>query len=153
VAIPLAAMVVGGLVASLVLLLLSHKEAPSGPSGVQFRNPFELRTAFQFGAILIVVLLISKAAAQSFGNKGVYIAALLGGLTDMDAVTLSMAKLAGSGLQNKVAALAVLIAAASNTVVKAGLALSLGGVRYGTRVVLSFALVLVCGAIAAFLSL
>jgi uncharacterized membrane protein (DUF4010 family) len=149
VAIPLAGMTAGGLLAALALYLLSRKDAPGGPSEMRFHNPFELGTAFKFGAIYVVILFITKGAVQYFGNSGVYIASLLGGLTDMDAVTLSMARLAGTGVDMKVAAIAVLIAAASNTCVKTGLAISLGGWVFGKRVLLSFLAVLACGALAA----
>lgn len=149
VAIPLAGMIAGGLLAALVLYLLSRKDAPGGPSGVHFSNPFELGTAFKFGAIYVVILFITKGAVQYFGNSGVYIASLLGGLTDMDAVTISMSRLAGTGVEMKAAAIAIMIAAASNTCVKTGLAISLGGWGFGKRVLLSFLAVLACGAAAA----
>lgn len=149
----LGGLVAGGLVAALVLFLLSRKDVPGGPSGVHLHNPFELMTAFKFGAIFVVVLFISKVASIYFGNRGVYIASLLGGLTDMDAVTLSMSGLAGHEVDLRVAARAILIAAASNTCVKASLALSLGGWYYGKRVLFGCLLILLCGVGAAFASL
>lgn len=149
VVIPLSGVIAGGLLAALVLHLRARKESPGGPSGVQFRNPFELGTALKFGALFVAVLFFSKGAALYFGHRGVYVAALLGGLTDVDAVTLSMSRLAGSGLDARAAAGAVLLAAASNTCVKAGFALALGGWHFGKRVLLSFLCMLLCGAGAA----
>jgi len=149
VAIPLGGMVAGGLLAALVLFLLARKDSKAATSEMHFHNPFELGTAFKFGAIYVVILFITKGAVTYFGNSGVYLASLLGGLTDMDAVTLSMSRLAGSGLEMTAAAIAILIAAASNTCVKTGLSISLGGWNFGKRVLLAFFAVLVAGAGAA----
>lgn len=152
VAVPLAGMVAGGLIAALVLFLLTRNDAKATSTDMHFKNPFELGTAFKFGAIYVVILFITKGAVTYFGNSGVYIASLLGGLTDMDAVTLSMSRLGGAGLDMTVAAIAILIAAASNTCVKTGLSISLGGWHFGKRVLLAFVGVLAAGAGAAFVA-
>ena len=62
------------------------------------------------------------------GETGVYIGAVASGLTDVDAITLSMAELSrGDGeIADSTAATAIVLAAASNTAVKGGLVWSLG---------------------------
>jgi uncharacterized membrane protein (DUF4010 family) len=151
--IPLAVMIASGLLVSIVLFFLSRKHKEGAHGEMEFKNPFEIGRALKFAAIFIVVMFISKAAAVHFGNTGTYIAALLGGLTDMDAITLSMARMAGSGLDMKIAAVAILIAAASNTVVKTSLATSLGGWNYGKRLIIGYAAVLAATAAAGFMVL
>lgn len=63
-----------------------------------------------------------------FGTTGLYASAIASGLADVDAVTLTMAELSGAGgtLSVETAARAVVLAAASNTVVKGGIVLSIG---------------------------
>ncbi len=75
-----------------------------------------------------------------------YVAGAVTGLTDVDAITLSMACLAKEGLAHEVAATTILIACGANTLVKGLLAFSLGGWAFGRRVFLAFFLMLSCGA-------
>lgn len=90
-------------------------------------NPFELDQAIKFGLLFGVVTFIAKAAQVYLGDAGLYLAAGVAGLTDVDAITLAMANLAKSGEQSvTVAARAVVIAALANTLVKSGMAASVG---------------------------
>jgi len=90
-------------------------------------NPFELGQAIRFGLLFGVVTVGSRAAEIYFGDAGLYLAGALAGLTDVDAITLSMANLAGEQPEKtSVAALAIAIAVVSNTLVKSALAASLG---------------------------
>jgi uncharacterized membrane protein (DUF4010 family) len=91
-----------------------------------FANPFRLLPAIQFGFLFAVVLVVTKAAQVSLGDTGVYLASFLAGLTGMDAITLSMAQLAGGEVSLHVAAQSLLLAAAANTLVKGGLTAFLG---------------------------
>jgi uncharacterized membrane protein (DUF4010 family) len=91
-----------------------------------FANPFRLLPAIQFGFLFTVVLVVTKAAQESLGDTGVYLASFLAGLTGMDAITLSMAQLAGEEVSLHVAVQSLLLAAAANTLVKAGLTAFLG---------------------------
>ena len=70
---------------------------------------------------------LSRAAQMYFGTAGIYASAIASGLADVDAVTLSMAELsARGGLDEATAAHAVVLAVASNTIVKGGMVLALG---------------------------
>jgi len=61
------------------------------------KNPAELKMAFIFVAIYAVVLLAVAFAKEHFGSAGFYTVAIASGLTDMDAITLSSARLVESG--------------------------------------------------------
>ena len=89
-------------------------------------NPFELGQAVKFGLLFGVVVFAAKAAEVYLGEAGLYLAAAVAGLTDVDAITLAMANLAGDPGHLRVAARAILIAVIANTVVKSGMAISLG---------------------------
>lgn len=90
-------------------------------------NPFELHEAIKFGVLFGVVVVISKAAQVHFGDAGLYLAAAVAGLTDVDAITLAMANLAQSDVANQqAAARAIVIAVMANTFTKCGMAIGLG---------------------------
>ena len=90
-------------------------------------NPFELDQAIKFGLLFGVVVFVAKAAQVYLGEAGLYLAAGIAGLTDVDAITLAMADLAQSDDNNlTVAARAIVIAVLANTVVKSGMAASFG---------------------------
>ena len=83
------------------------------------------------------------------GTGGTYLAGLLAGTTDVDAITLSMARLARDGaVPEPVATTTIVLGAVSNTLVKAGIAVVLGGWRFGRRVLLAFLVVRAAGALA-----
>ncbi|MBI2395683.1 MAG: MgtC/SapB family protein [Deltaproteobacteria bacterium] len=131
---PLIAMTaVGGGVA--VLIHLRDRGDAERPSReIPLRNPFELASALKFGALYAVVLLGAKAAEHYLGHRGVYVSALVAGLADVDAITLSIAELHRGGLSASSATTGIVLAVCANTVVKAGLAASIGGRALGVRV-------------------
>jgi uncharacterized membrane protein (DUF4010 family) len=108
-------------------LYFSQKEDPSQDTE-EFENPFELAPALGFGALYMLILLLANAARMYFGETGLYASSIAAGLADVDAITLSMAELSRSpgGLAQESAARAIVLAAAANTLVKAGIVLSTG---------------------------
>jgi len=119
--------------AGIGVLLVFRKPEGGGAQGKleNVKNPFDLGSAVRFGAVFAVILLVTKAAKSYLGNQGLYLAALVAGLTDVDAVTLSTARNAGTELD--AATVAILIAVASNTIVKSSLAWGIGGRKLGKR--------------------
>lgn len=132
-AVPLLATFGAGATVSFFLYRRSRREKPN-VGEVALTNPFELGSALKFAALFTVVTLASKAAATWFGAPATYLTAVLAGATDVDAITLSLARLAGRGLEANVAVTAILLGAASNTLVKAGMAAVVGGARFGLQV-------------------
>ena len=116
-------MVLMGTVSLGICFLLWKRGRSTGKAEVETgHNPFELGEAIKFGALFAVVIFIASAAQVYFGNTGLYIAGALAGLTDVDAIALSMANLA---LQDPAssgpAVRTVVIAVISNTMVKCGM--------------------------------
>jgi uncharacterized membrane protein (DUF4010 family) len=96
-----------------------HGEALSEPGALQPRNPFELRMALQFAALLTVVMLLARALKAWAGDTGLYVLAGISGLTDVDAITLSLAAMVGDQETTaSVATLGIVLAAVANTLVK-----------------------------------
>lgn len=91
-------------------------------------DPTRIKAALVFGALYGAVLFAVAAAKENFGNTGLYTVATVSGLTDVDAITLSVANLAGEGRVDVATAWrAILLAALANLVFKAVLAFALGG--------------------------
>ncbi len=115
-ALPLGAMALICLGGAAYFWRSSDKEAK--PGGEDLRNPFEIMTALKFGALLALVMFLVRALRDWLGDVGVYLIALLSGITDVDAVTLSMSRLASEDLAMSVAARAIVLAVIANTVFK-----------------------------------
>jgi len=130
---PVATMAVTGYALSFMLLRRESRRS-SGDEQVPFRNPFELRKAVAFGLLYAAVLFIAKAAQQYAGASGLYVSAVLAGLTDVDAITLTMTELHRSGLESAIATNAIALAAITNTIVKTAMAYFIGGKDLGRRV-------------------
>jgi uncharacterized membrane protein (DUF4010 family) len=115
---------------------------------LHLRNPFSLIEAAKFAALFAVVLLATKFVQAHFPPSGLYAVAALAGLTDVDAITLSMAEFAQSG-EAGVAVIAIVIAALSNTLVKCGMAFVVAGTALGTPLLIAAAAAFLAGLAAA----
>ncbi len=89
-------------------------------------NPLELGTAVRMVIIFQLVLFLVHLARERFGDSGLLVSGALIGLTDVDAVTLSMAKSVALGTTPITAAKAIAMGSLSNTLLKLVLVLSLG---------------------------
>ncbi|MCB9846562.1 MAG: MgtC/SapB family protein [Phycisphaeraceae bacterium] len=129
----------GGVCALLGLLAwwLIGREGGTMPAP---RNPAELRPALIFGALYAAIIFIVAFARDQFGQAGIYGAAAISGLTDMDAITLGSSRLVERGrLEPGDAWRAILIASVSNLVFKAGIVFWLGSRALAVRTAVAFA--------------
>ena len=109
-------------------------------------DPTELRAALVFAALYGAVLFAVAAAKEHFGNAGLYAVAMLSGLTDVDAITLTIANLSNAGrVEVPTAWRAILLAVLANLVFKGVLAVALGGTRLWRPVGVLFAPSLLAG--------
>lgn len=98
-------------------------------------NPAELKSALVFGLIYAVVTFGTAAAKKYFGESGLYVVAVVSGLTDMDAITLSLSRMVeGNQLAPDNAWRLILAASLSNFLFKGMTAAILGGRSFGLRV-------------------
>jgi len=90
-------------------------------------NPARVKTALTFGAIYVVVLFAVAAARDFIGNDAVYAVAFASGLTDVDALTLSMSRLFGDGkIEGDTAWRAIFLGSLSNLFFKTAFAATVG---------------------------
>ncbi|MDX3774508.1 MgtC/SapB family protein [Chromatiaceae bacterium AAb-1] len=117
---------------------------------VEITNPFSLVEAIKFGSLFAVILMLVKLVEQYVSVEGLYFLAALAGLTDVDAITLSMSEFARQSVTTdltmlSVAASAITIATLSNTMVKCGLVMTLGSKALASRLLLATLIILIAG--------
>jgi uncharacterized membrane protein (DUF4010 family) len=143
---PLGAMALTAAGIAVVMVRGAHGKGKAG-DGVSFRNPFELKSALAFGLLYAVILFVAKAASVYVGPSGLYASAVVSGLADVDAITLSLTELHRTGTSPSVAVTGIVLAVATNTLVKAAIAALVGGRALGGRVLLSMLGVLAAGGV------
>jgi uncharacterized membrane protein (DUF4010 family) len=102
-----------------------------GPSekrqrSVKFRNPFGFWSVVGFAIFLGLVIVVGRAVGEAFGAAGAMLGAAIIGLVDVDAVTVSMARLAPQTLSARDAVFAILVAVVTDTVSKIGIGAAIG---------------------------
>ena len=94
------------------------------------QNPAQFKTALIFGILYAVVLVLIAFAKEAFGAQGLYAVAILSGLTDMDAITLSLANMMNNGrISPEQGWHLILTAGLANLVFKLGMVAVLGDRR------------------------
>ncbi len=125
IALPIALLAIVPLIASVAIAL--RKPSEETTAEVPLRNPIELGSALGFAGFLALLFILIRAVETWFGNAGIYGLSALSGISDVDAVSLSLAQATKGNLPLSVGAMGILIAAMVNTVVKAVLATLIGG--------------------------
>jgi uncharacterized membrane protein (DUF4010 family) len=106
----------------------------------EITNPTELRTAIGFGLLYAVVLFFSAWLSELAGSKGLYTVALVSGLTDVDAITLSSLRLFETGtLDAHQTVVAIVLAFLANLGFKFSLIATIAGSRLAKRCAIGFA--------------
>ncbi len=112
-------------------------------------NPLDLKAAFFFGGLILVIMLLGEWLKNLLGKAGILVLALASGVTDVDAITLSLSRMSLTGIDHGTAVLGIVLAASVNNLVKTMMALSLGDRALGRRVALAMAASLLGGVLVA----
>jgi uncharacterized membrane protein (DUF4010 family) len=141
------ALVVAGLIGIGYCIFLYFSQKSEEEGDVTLDNPFELGPALKFGLIYAGILLISRTAQLYLGDLGILASSVLAGLADVDAITLSMARLSqtDAGLEISTASHAIILATMANTVVKGALVLFSGSKGLRRAMIPAFLLMLAAG--------
>jgi len=97
------------------------------------KNPLELLAAFLFALLFLAMLAATQLAITYLGTTGVNSLAAIMGITDVDPFIMGMTQAAGTLTPLTIAAAAVLIAAASNNLIKGVYAYSLADRKTGIQ--------------------
>lgn len=140
---PLVVMLVASAAIAAVLYFRTRDhDVPMAEQG----NPADLRLAMTFAGVYAVVSFIVAAVKTEFGVQALYPVALIAGLTDVDAITLSTSQLVSQGrLEPGTAWRVILVASLSNLVFKAGMVAVIGGRGLLRFVLPAFSAVLIAG--------
>jgi len=137
----------GGLLLGLIVALYNWRKMSNATELYipETSNPAELHTAIGFGLLYVVVLLGSAWMADLAGSQGLYAVALVSGLTDVDAITLSSLRLFNLGqLSEHQTVTAIALAVLSNLAFKFGMVVFIGGWNLARQVATGFAAI-ACG--------
>ncbi|MEU3645274.1 DUF4010 domain-containing protein [Lentzea sp. NPDC034063] len=121
------------LLAEVAWLVWRTKPAEAENDEPVVSRPMSLKAALSLAAILVLFLVLTRAAADWLGGGGVVAAGALGGLADAHAAAIAAASLAPQSISVHVAVLACGAALATNTVVKLVLATVAGGLRFALQ--------------------
>jgi uncharacterized membrane protein (DUF4010 family) len=131
----------------LVAVVAHRLSRASGEGAPNEQAPSELKSAVLFGLLYAVVLVTVAAAREHFGNSGLYVAAALSGLTDVDAITLSTSRLVTTAhLDTATAWRMILLGGLANVVFKMGLVVALGARPFIRPALIGFGTALAGGA-------
>lgn len=96
-------------------------------------NPARLKVALTFAALYALIIFSVAAARDFLGNDAIYVVAVISGLTDVDALTLSVAQLYGrDALAVDTAWRSIFLASLANLLFKVGAACVLGNAALRT---------------------
>lgn len=121
---------------AIVLAIVATRQPVNLSESTQLlHNPFEIGPALRFALLLTVIVFLVEAGRRYLGDAGVLVIATLSGLTDVDAITLSLSKAALRELDAQTASIGIGLAVISNSLVKAGLIIMIGGKDLAIRCV------------------
>jgi uncharacterized membrane protein (DUF4010 family) len=144
---------IAGLIAGAVQFRLapsSRRSAEDRAPTVQ-RNPLELGTAAVFTGLFVVISLVSSWVGTEFGQSGILALAAVVGVSDIDPFVLNLAQGGVADLSPSVAAAAILVATASNNLLKATYAAVFAGWRASLPAVVALGVLAALTVVAAFL--
>jgi uncharacterized membrane protein (DUF4010 family) len=118
------------LIAALATAVGARRSPEAGATDVALQNPLQLMTALQMAVLFQGVLIAVHVAREFWGQSGVFTSAAVLGLTDVDALTVSMARGVAETIAPTVAATAIAVGVLANTAMKLGLTMFLGSGRF-----------------------
>jgi uncharacterized membrane protein (DUF4010 family) len=104
--------------AATAYFFLKDRMDKSREENLPLGKPLEMTTAVIFGVLYIGILLMITYANDYFGDEGIYITSGIAGMSDVDAISISISKMSTVSISPLTAQNAILIATLANTVSK-----------------------------------
>jgi uncharacterized membrane protein (DUF4010 family) len=131
-------------------LLIKTKDGHVGKLDQQ--SPFTLKPALKFTGLFVLIIFLTQLLTLWLGESGIYFIALISGFLDVDAITLTLSKMAlENTISNTTASIGIFIAAVSNTIFKGGIAYYLGSKQLSKVIIFSFFIIIIVGVLSLFL--
>ncbi|MFC1670639.1 MgtC/SapB family protein [Spirochaetota bacterium] len=113
---------------------------------VPLKNPFNIMPAVKFGLLYAGIVLLTRVIEVMAGESGIYVVSIISGLTDVDAITLTMSQISKNNpMKLNQASIAITLAAFSNTFLKAGMVFALGSKELRKTVLIGFTVIISAG--------
>jgi uncharacterized membrane protein (DUF4010 family) len=135
------------LVCIIATLVLIRRDDIIQDTDIKLGNPLNMLNAIGFGVVYVVILYAVFYSEKILGEKGLYYSALIAGLADTDAITISMAKFSLEGEKLKLASSVILAATMSNMFVKMSITILKGSKKARKLVGFAFGSVILIGTI------
>jgi uncharacterized membrane protein (DUF4010 family) len=117
--------------ASIMAAALTFRVRGPATTTAALKSPFDLVSVCKFAVVLGAVMAGARILSGLYGASGLLVVSALAGLADVDAVTVTASRMAAGGLDLRLAAYAVLLAGATDSLSKAVIATTVGGLRFG----------------------
>ena len=114
----------------LALLVAWHSLRGARVEPTPLKNPLQLRAAIEMAALFQVVLFAVYYVRSSVGEGALLASGFVLGLTDVDALTLSMTRSVETGTPIEAASRAITMGIVANSLMKAGIAVVVGSARF-----------------------
>lgn len=146
---PCSLMVVSSICYALYIIRFKASSVEKLPEKISLGNPLDFKNAIMFGLQYVAILFLVYYANSYWGTKGLYISGLISGLSDVDAVNISVSKLSLVQISPSTASSVVLLAVMSNTIFKMGECIIKGSVTLRNQVIIALvpSIVLAIGSI------
>jgi len=122
-----------GVVAAALAALVARRHHDGDARPAERRNPLQLRDALQMAVLFQAVLMMVHLARQSWGESGLLTSAAVLGLTDVDALTMSMSRGISGTVPVEMAAVAIAVGILSNTLLKVAVSVVFGSGQFSIR--------------------
>jgi len=114
------------------------------------KNPAQFKSAFVFGLLYGAILLAVAFAEEEFGDSGLYIVSIIGGLAKKDAITVSLAQSMAGGMDTELVWKLIMTGVLSNLAFKIGIAYVLGSRKFGHWMAVTLGISIVVGVLMIF---
>jgi len=124
----------------------SEKAQNQKSKDLKLSSPFKLIPALKFGIFYVFILVVTYFANRYLGNSGIYVASAFSGLADVDAITISLSRLAhNSEITAEVATKGITLAVIVNTFVKLAIVRLFGSRDFFRKAVVAFGIIIAGG--------
>jgi uncharacterized membrane protein (DUF4010 family) len=130
---PLLAATAAAVLNALIAAYWRRSEGPEAQA-FKFRNPFAFWSVIGFALFLGAVIVVGRVVGEWLGGIGAIVGAAIVGLVDVDAITVSVARLAPEPLGNQPATIAILSAVATDTISKVAIGAVIGRGRFALEI-------------------
>lgn len=144
---PLGILFVSGAGAT-IYFYVRNKMDNTSVTNLPLGKPLELTNAVLFGALYVTILLVISYANDYFGNEGIFVTSGIAGMSDVDAITISISKMSVITITARTAQNAILIATLANTIAKFAIALWASSREMRKNIFIGYGLIFVAAVVA-----